>query len=239
MTDFSTLVPDRSVLTQGPNPEVQMVQLVNRTDTDWIGQYARIKYECKAGGHRIFVPYHAMCYWFGHPDAFDVPGDRLRQFRLEEFDRLKVLYGTYDDLEAFHEQKPQVELYSVETGERLITVKDDPEGRHLTPAVQSTTQQEALERAVRQMQEQVTRLNSELAVLKGEDESMTAADRIATDIAPHGPEEKGVVTQPPPNFQDIPIPGESGIPGDVPTAPPAVTDPDAVTEDLPQQPPVG
>lgn len=237
MSDTST-VPDKSVLVQGPNPDHQVVQIVNRTNEPWSDKWGGVTFTCPAMSPagvpgRIFVPFYAMCYWFGHPDAFDHPTDRNKRYRLEEYERLQVYYGVYDDgLEAFLARTPNVELFT-DMGDPIITVKDDPAGKHLTPAVQSEQQQELIQQTLAKLTAEVARLQGVVQQQEAEREALATGGHVGSDApAPHGESPGPILAGIAPDA--VPIPGGPGVPGDVPTAPPSVQPPDGgVTEDSP------
>ncbi len=213
-------------LIQSQNPEHQVIQLVNTGDTLWRGQYASTWYEAKPG-ERIFIPFFAMCHWFGHPDAADVPGDRQRQYRLDEFRRLQVHYGVYDDgMEAFKAAVPDVQLFTA-TGEKIITVCDDPVGDHLRPAMNDKKQIELMQTAMEEMQKQVVALQSMIQLQqRADDSTVKAGDDVGSDTPRPIPVPKAPTSEVSP---DVPIP-----PG-VPTAPHSIPVPDTgiVTKDGP------
>lgn len=208
-------------LIQSANPEHQVIQLVNTGEVPWRDQYAKTWYEA-APGERIFIPFFAMCLWFGHPDATDIPGDRQKQYRLEEYRRLQVRYGVYDDgMDTFMAAVPDVKLYTA-TGEPIITVCDDPIGEHLRPVMNDKKQIELMQTAMEQMQKQVAAMEAQILQQQRADDATVKADEILGDTP------RPIPVPVPPTGEvspDVPIP-----PG-VPTAPPAVEVP--VTKDGP------
>lgn len=117
----------------------QMVRIRNVGDKVFRDAFASTTYEIQPGKDG-FVPFDAAALWFGHPDVFDVsPRQRAR---TEAYRRLRTRYGAFDDLDEnrnrissdvkWEENRPRVEVYGL-GGERIITIIDDPEGKHVNP----------------------------------------------------------------------------------------------------------
>lgn len=235
MTDLSTHDEVRFAegLVMSQNPATQVLMIVNEGETTWTDMFAKQRYTLEPG-QRTFVPFFAACLWFGHPDAADIPGDRRKQYRLEEFQRLQVRIGTYDDHEAFFERRPKIGVYTVD-GARVITVKDDPAGDHLNPMVQDQNERELLVSAMAAMQQQMETMKAQMEALQRGDDAAVQAGDVRTDVKGSAPEpvphpQQGVVTDGPP-----PSPVQPGTP----TAPPTVPVPQAPTPaPQPQTPPV-
>lgn len=121
------------------------------------------------------VDSEAAKLWFGDWEARNIGREERHQFRTRELERLKGIYGAHfdDDFRAEHpsipeplladqkweRNRPRVELYN-QSGERIISVLDDPEGNTL-PLEDAS--QDVLARTVSQMQSQLDELKDQLS----------------------------------------------------------------------------
>lgn len=185
MSDSAAMMGMASSLVQGVNPETQVVRVRNVGDEDFTAKYANVPYTVPAGQETI-VPFLAMCLWLGHPDAVDI--DKKRQYRLEEFQRLTARYGTYDDLQAWEEQKPKLEAYSID-GNRLVTVVDDYQGNHLKLDTSTVQEKATMMSAMAAMQEQMAAMQRKLEEVQRQESAMEASD-LVTDTKVAEPEQK-------------------------------------------------
>lgn len=175
MSDSAVMGPAATALVQGMDPQHQVVRLHNPTDRSFISTYANVTYHI-APGTDTFVPFLAMCLWLGHPDAVDI--DEKQRYRHDEFYRLQSRYGTYDDIDVWMEKKPRLEAYSVD-GERIITVVDDYEGKHLTPdSGTSVAEKQVLLASVAKMQGQIAQMTTQIAQMQRGEESMELSDLV-------------------------------------------------------------
>lgn len=150
--------------------------------------YANQRWEIEPGQDAI-APYLGACYWFGDPRSVNVGDNRSTQYRARELDRLSVLYGIYsdafvaDDDNTFtieqkvddyrkleprpyvnrrHPNLPQVEVYDLTTGERILTVIDDPEGND--NGAHANPESASLQAQLQAMQDQMNALTAQLAI---------------------------------------------------------------------------
>lgn len=167
------------------NPEATVVRLRNDGDTLFRARYGGIRYHIEPGSEAI-VPFMAMCLWFGHPNAVDI--DKRRRYRTWEFQRLCVKYGVYEHHELINEMFPKVSAWDLLSNTEYITVVKDPDGKHLTPDVQTKLERESLVEQMNAMQRQI----AELHALLDQNDKQTAADIISgdvrTDTPTHRPE---------------------------------------------------
>lgn len=177
-------------LTQGINPETQVVRVVNKMSTPFKGTFLNQDYILEPE-RATLVPYLAMCLWLGHPDAVDMPNDpkKEKQYRHDEFERLRTRYGAFDKLEDWWTAKPSIEVYDIVTDTRLVTVVDDYEGDHLKPADGGTVlERQAMEQAMITMQEQMAKLQAELVRMQRGEAAVDASDIGVTDDKTVSPE---------------------------------------------------
>lgn len=223
MTDLSQVRP--MTLMMEDDPALQIVRLKNVGTTPWKDKFNNRAYSMEPG-EEIVVPFLAMCLWLGHPDAIDHPSDREKNFRFQEWRRLQVRYGSYDNvgeepivtkagtIPPWKDQVPKIEVLSM-AGEPMVTVVDDPEGRHLKPAQQNISQVELMQSALERMQSQMEEMEARLEQATRAAEASEDGDEVRTDQH-RGPE------QPPPPERDINVPPTPGVSAGVPTAPPEI-----------------
>jgi hypothetical protein len=147
-------------MAQTPYP--QMVRIRNDGDETFQFRYAGQRYNL-ASGAETFIPWEAMCLWFGHPFAVDVPGDKRKRYRTDELRRLYVKYGVYENHHEAAEKFPKISVWDITNGERITTVVDDPEGKNLNEAVITQADNEGLQRQIKAMQEQMAMMQAQLA----------------------------------------------------------------------------
>src|SRR5262245_26771861 len=139
---------------------------------------------------RATVPFLNMINSYGDPRS--QPGSHqvfrasngeqgIIQTREAERSRVQVVWGQYtkwDDI-------PRLEFYTIEGGERLFTVVDDPSGDHAAPANPTVEQQSALQKTVERQQEIINRL-LEVAGLDKDalPQTYTPTDAIPADVHP-------------------------------------------------------
>lgn len=211
----------------GPN---DVVRLRNAGTDPFNGKYSNQPYRIMPGGEAI-APFIAVCLWFGHPDAID-EGPRDRH-RFNERERLRIKYGVYDDDTKWEPNTPKVEVYTLE-GDRILTVLDDPEGVHLSPATTTMAEQSVMEDQLQQLQRQVHAMQAALEIKARETQAEASGDIITDDAAP------GSLTQ---DFiPAVPLPDSSPTPAVTTPTSRTSSDPadsDAVTEDTPTRVRVG
>lgn len=178
-------------------------------------EYANARYICDPG-QRILIPWEAMCLWMGHPDAVDI--DPKRRYRTEEFERLCVKWGVYEHhnraKEEWYDDKgngpfaplfPQLVITRIEDNTRVITVVDDPEGKHLTPAVQSAADKARLEDQLAAMRAQMAAMAQQMTAMQSEQAANFAGADTRTDEAAVRPPNKLPEPVPPPVDPDAPL----------------------------------
>lgn len=216
------------------NISSQVVFAENAGPTSFSQEYANARYVCDPG-QRILIPWDAMCLWMGHPDAIDI--DEKRRYRTEEFERLCVKWGVYehhdraknnwvDDKGNSHPPMfPQLVITKIEDSSRVVTVVDDPEGKHLTPAVQSAADKARMEDQMDAMRRQMAAMQVQMVEMQ----QANAAEFAGSDTRTDEPLSR------PPNKLPEPIPDPDGIPvSDLPD-----DDVDDATQDTPSRTPVG
>lgn len=175
-TDFASAVSPN-----GNQIEAQVVRLRNDGDTTFSQKYGGVKYTIPPKSELI-VPFMAMCLWLGHPNAVDI--DKKRRWRTQEFQRLCVKWGVYEHHEKVQEMFPKVSAWDVVNPQReFITVVKDPDGKHLTPDVQTKFERETLMEQMRQMQSQLAALQAQI----NQNDQQTAADIAAGDTRTDNP----------------------------------------------------
>lgn len=191
------------------NADLNMpVRAVNRSDTEVVWTYDRQRYTLPPGVP-VYVPYLAMRLWQGDPRAIDLPGGKLHeQFRRQEREHLRALYGVYENEERWA-QIPLVECYPIDSDIRFETVLLDPNGDCLSDTAQHASENQMLRDALARMQAQVATLASQVGMADEAEAAIAAAgldpadlERQATDartVAPEqsmvgvGPERRAIV----------------------------------------------
>lgn len=141
----------------------RVVRIRNDGNSIFTGKWAGEKYTVPPGSETL-VEWDAICNWFGHPDAIDVPGDRRKRYRTDELHRLFVKYGIYENHHLQEERFPKVSVWDLTNpSHRYITVIDDPEGKNLTPETRTIAENQNLSEQVRLMGEQLAFLQAQLA----------------------------------------------------------------------------
>lgn len=190
--------------TYGNPIEATVVRLRNDGDKLFSQKYGGVRYQIPAGGEAI-VPYMAMCLWLGHPDAVDM--DKKRRFRTQEFQRLCVKWGIYEHHDLVDERFPKVSAWSIIDNTEYITVVKDPDGKHLTPDVQTKAERDRMQTQLVAMQAQIAMLQAQMEQNAKEQAAEIAAGDTRTDQPSQRPE----LTIPIPDDEDS---TDDGIQGD-------------------------
>lgn len=170
----------------GSPMESTVVRLRNDGDIPFTGKYARMRYTIEPGGEAI-VPYMAMCLWLGHPDSVDI--DKKHRYRTDELRRLYVKYGIYELHHLADEKFPKISAWSItDPGHEYITVVRDPDGKHLTPDVQTKEERFRLEEQMRAMQDQIKMLQAQITQNAHQQAADILAGDTRTDNPTHRPE---------------------------------------------------
>lgn len=158
-----------------------VVRLRNIGSEPWTGKYANQDYRIAAGSEAI-VSFAAACLWFGHPDAIDV--DDRNRYRTDELDRLRVRYGVYDGTkEQWDEATPNIEVHDLD-GNRLITIIDDPDGAHLSPAQSSVQEKVAMQEQMARMAQQMKAMQAQIDLKDREHVAVANSGDIDEDANP-------------------------------------------------------
>lgn len=155
------------------NPQNAMVRIHNVGPKPFRQKYDGAKYELMPGND-TFIPWDAMCLWFGHPEAIDIPGDKRRRYRSDEVARLRVKYGVYEHHNKWDQATPNIEVFTI-AGDRIVTVLDDPEGKQITPESQTVAERDMMARQMAAMQAQMNALMERVAQFDREEAAKMAA----------------------------------------------------------------
>lgn len=143
--------------------------------------------------------------------------------RADEVDRLRVLYGAYEDNVAWEQNRPRFEAYT-DSGDRITTVVDDPTGEAATGSALITDLD--VEQRLRIMQERQDELQRQL------DEKVRGEQAEVHDPGADAPLAAPTPTPgvPPANLAtlgDTTLPVAPGLVSDLNSSstPPAITDP--------------
>lgn len=150
-----------------------MMRVVNVGDKDFTDSWDGNKFSIPAGSEK-FIPFDAIEVWLGHPDAMDTSENN--RVRLAEYTRLRVRYGAYEFDDRWEENKPHLEVYTLD-GERITTVIDDPEGEGINPNTQTQLEN-------RLLSEQLHRMEEQMKVLKNQLGDQDRGDNRSTEVAP-------------------------------------------------------
>lgn len=144
-----------------------VVVLKNPTDTDFRMRYLTVEYRI-AAHDQLVVQWEVLCSFMGSPEVMNM-GPR-RMDRKNVFDKLRVKYGAYYDDALWEQNKPKLEAYRV-SGERILTVVDDPDGLSVTTSNVTQQQQIATEAAMIEMQRQMAGMQALIAQMSGQAQS--------------------------------------------------------------------
>lgn len=157
------------------------VRAFNRSDSPIVWEYARAKHVLQPGV-QTFVPYMAMVYWQGDPRAINLPGDKAHeQHRRLERERLRVLYGVYENEERWADL-PLVECYPIDSDLRFETVLHDPDGNSLSDVAQSNNQVAFMQQEMERMAQQLRIMQGNIAVAQQQEAAIDAADLDPEDL---------------------------------------------------------
>lgn len=179
-----------------------VVRITNQGTDEFRQKHGGRLYRIPPGSTAI-VSFEAMCLWLGHPDAVDI--DKKRRFRSDEFRRLCVKWGVYEHHNLADERFPKLLVEDIE-GDRIITVVDDPEGKHLTPDVQTRAERDRLQDQMQAMQRQMAALQAQIQQQSQDDAAKVAAGDTRTDEPQTRPEPIGTGKAAMP----VPNPDENG-----------------------------
>ena len=193
---------------------MQFVRLVNQGDSVFDFHQSNQK-RILSPGAEIMVPWDLACSLFGDPATVDTPTDQARTRSLKQSRGLFNYEMGKMTAEEWEERRPKVEVYDVETGNRVYMVIEDPDGKYAGnvpggPDMGSLTSlnQGALEAIIAQQQKQMDAMQGMLKHLVGLQDTEGQAAVASQD----GPGNDGNSSLPP---------GEAGddTPQTVPTGP--------------------
>lgn len=182
-------------------------------------KWANREYPVPPKGNKL-VPWPAMARILGDPDLVDHPTDRRRRPRTDEFRRLAGRYGVYENHDLFDDVRPNLEVYDVETGEKIITVADDPEGRHLRPVQQSMSEADELRATVDQMSRRLREQQDRLDAIERGEQAAARAEPAATDEKAVSPERADSTDAEPEAEAETAVTATGDVPDDTPESAP-------------------
>jgi len=141
-----------------------VVRLHNDSPKPFRMRYLTVEYLIQPDDDLV-VPWEVMVSFLGSPDTQNY-GPR-RMDRKNVYEKLRVKYGAYWDDDLWEQNKPHLSAYRV-TGEKLITVVDDPDGLATTPSVVSQQQAMAANAQLEMLQQQVIALSGLVEQLTGQ-----------------------------------------------------------------------
>lgn len=191
----------------------QFVRIVNTDDRPFDYHYRNQKHVVSPRADTV-VPWDCACSLFGDPAIVDTPRnkDRTRVYK-----QVRGLYN-YEDgterVEDWEARRPHIEVYDLDTNERIYMVIDDPKGLMSNPdlGAKSSTDVEFLTRQIQQ-------LTSLVMSMQAQDQ---ARQRIAgqtivpSDDAPGDTEDAFTI--------QFPDQSDQGATADSPQAPPVAED---------------
>lgn len=129
----------------------QFVTIENQGTTEFRAKYDGATYVIPPGESRI-VPYQAMCVWMGDPSVTNKDTYKERDLvyrRICRYFHARGLMGNEP------EKLPKIAAFD-QDGNRIITVMDDPEGKHLAAGADDAPVD------IRVLQQQIERLQAQL-----------------------------------------------------------------------------
>lgn len=211
-----------------------IVQLVNESDKDFRMKYGTLFFELGAGKSMFVneeVAWHFLGRWWT-----DNANPRQRD-RANEYGRLRVLYGAYEDDVAWQASMAMAMKAYAPDGAQITTVVDDPEGTSNAGGQTPFGREMSLESQIEVMRQQVQTLTAEVEAKKRREadlgQEVVPADARPQPSAPFNPSSPapsplqqavGVpLPQAPDAFNGIPAEGNAAQG----SAPAPAVDPDA------------
>lgn len=108
------------------------------------------------------IPYELMVMHCGDPRSFDIPGDDRFRERTNQWARLRILYGVYDNYPAEANRLPNVEVRTITSDLPIITVLDDPEGTQVNETRQTKDAVSQLQDLIAKQQQQIEYMQAQL-----------------------------------------------------------------------------
>lgn len=204
---MSILDPSMLSLGHEDPSEFTFVKLRNAGSEPFQDTYANRPFRILPG-EEIIVPFYAAVYWFGNPYSVDT--DKARD-RTDEWKRMRVKYGVYDDLTALETNMPKVEMYDANTNERLYHVIDDPDGNRNRPDTPNLNDVDQLKQQLLIMQKNQEQLMKMLDQQVQQDMAIANAKMDTTETPEHTPDATPVtstskidLTNVPQSLDDLP-----------------------------------
>jgi hypothetical protein len=140
----------------------QFVRLVNTDDKPFDYHYRNVKHIVRPLGDTV-VPWDCACSLFGDPSLVNTPKDPARQRVYKQVRGLYNYEDGVDTAESWEQRRPHIEVYDLETSERIYMVLEDPEGLASNPdlAVKSSNDVEYLTRQIAQLSSVVMQLQAQ------------------------------------------------------------------------------
>lgn len=153
------------MVVSAPLVEEVPVKAYNKTKQEVVLKWANVRHRIPPGGMN-FVPFMAMARHAGNPHSSATTNPSRRQ----EFDRLQMFYGG----EATPDLLP-LEFFTLDD-DRITTVLEDPEGRHLMPIGNNQSEMDFMREQMTRMAKQLTDMQTqyETAIRSGISEDMGA-----------------------------------------------------------------
>lgn len=193
-------------MTQIPAPQMvglqmNVVELRNEGSTTFDMRYGPVQRLTMAPGEKQLVleevAWHFLGRWW-----MDNSNPRQRQ-RVEEYRRLRVLYGAYEEDAIWQQSRPQIVAYTP-AGERITTVVDDPDGTTAIRSLTPLSREQQLETQIDNMSRQLQALQSQQDMLMRAQEADLQPAPL-TDSIPTAPAAPSIgVTPPGPAMVDTP-----------------------------------
>jgi len=156
---------------------MQFVRLVNKGEQDFDFHQSNQK-RILPSGAEIMVPWDLACSLFGDPATVDTPTDQARTRSLKQSRGLFNYEMGNMSTEEWEARRPKVEVYDVETGNRVYMVIEDPDGKYAGnvpggPDMGSLTNLNvgALEAVIAKQQQQLDAMQSLLIHLVGQQDT--------------------------------------------------------------------
>src|SRR5437660_9418133 len=142
-----------AITTETLTPRI-VVSVTNAGASTFTGHYLGQEYQIESGKTLKSVPWPAVCLWFGDPEVQDTPRWKSRH---EMYERLKIRYGAYEDVDLWAKNRPHCKVKDLD-GNEIVMIVDDPQGS------EPTSPRAADEKAL--LMEMLDRQQREMAAMK-------------------------------------------------------------------------
>jgi hypothetical protein len=123
-------------------------------------------------GKDAVVPLEAVDLWFGDNTFVD---EMHRRYRNDEYLRLRIRYGANDDEALWEQNKPKVQVLTLD-GDELETVLSDPGGDKVTPTETTVDEKRELWQLIEQQQRELNALKRDFQKKTRQDEAVAEGD---------------------------------------------------------------